>query len=179
MQKINTIDISIEQEQEQNTVKPEDVDKITVWHKFLEGTFNCRPLPTEGLIVWVSTLGHCDNKTMLNVIKDWAKYNNAAPKPSDLLARYNEYKRSEPAKKETKIIDGEVVYNCPYCHDTGWFTTYYGDTEKHGSLAESYVCKCEHDPKFGNLGKALSAAEWHYDHELRGFIKHGWVGDYE
>jgi hypothetical protein len=63
--------------------RPEDVDKVKGWYKVLRQIYPMRELDDAGFIIWTSILGHCDNKIMLGIIRDWISNNDKAPKPFD------------------------------------------------------------------------------------------------
>jgi hypothetical protein len=180
MQHIASIDINTPSKQEKRkSYTPADVDKVKNWHKILRQVYPMRELDEYGYTVWTSVIGHCDNKTMLGVIKDWIVNNDKAPKPSNLLTEYKYITKPVQKIRGPQIVNGEEVYNCKYCHDFGYFRAYDGDVEKHGRMADQVMYPCSCSPHEGNLYKALHDDMWFWSDEFFGFIKKtGWVGDY-
>lgn len=170
MQKINVnVDEIVNYKPQEYQFSDADVDKVTNWHKVLEGVYNVRPLPPAGLIAWVNTLGHCDNQIMGQIIKGWVAEEPQAPKPADLTRLYRQYRdnmRSEESRRRKELGIDE---DCPYCYGTKWIRLYRGKEE--GVVP----CSCQ---QTGYLKILLTDGKWEWVDSKRGFVMK-WIKESE
>lgn len=167
---------------EERTYDEKTIDKVKAWHQVLEGVYNIRPLPPAGVIAWVSVLQECKQGIMDAVIRDWVRENSTAPKPADLLREYryitaaNRQQQKSDAQRNMRFdADGEPLYNCPYCRDTGFFLQYYGQNADDSYHSRAYQCSC--DQRSGILSEALNDGRWEFDFSAWGFVRRkSWVG---
>lgn len=167
--------------QQERVFDEKAIDKVKAWHQVIEGVYNVRALPPAGVIAWVSVLHDCQQATMDAVIRDWVRENSIAPKPADLLREYRLVRDSqaqqqkEDAHRDIRFdADGERIYNCPYCRDTGFFMQYYGVDASDTYHSRAYVCSC--DQRSGILSEALNDMRWKFDFSAGGFVRRrAWV----
>ncbi len=153
-------------------ISADDVDKVMAWHKIIEGVYNCKPLPTEGVVAWVATLGHCKKPIMDQVVAHWIREERLAPKPSDLLGLYREFFSTHASEhKLNKLYDDDNP--CPYCLNCGWVRIYY--TSDPTDTYNSGVVGCSCDKNTGWIQKFLQDDKYEWNEKGRGFITK-WVG---
>lgn len=159
-------------------IRVEVVRATRMWVKMIQAAYSTRPLDDDAITTWAGILNECDPVVMTGVVKAWLREEVHAPKPAELLQRYHwQMGTGARLKKEQGsryTADGQQLFDCPYCRDSGYITVRTGKRDFHGEIV--YCCPCGHDRLRGNLFKALDHPEYKFD-PARGEFVRAWVGD--
>jgi hypothetical protein len=177
MQKMTDIQISSQGQMDKpkSAISDKAVDMIDMIHKVFESVYGVMPLDEAGKMAWVSTLGTCKQKGLELANAQWIKTESKAPRPADLLRTYNDLKSEQQKQVKNQStrehIAGEIVYKCPYCHDTGLM--FIDKADKYQTATN---CLCRRSEPEIDLN-TIKSNGWEFDYHGMIWQRKVWMGD--